>query len=148
MSRIVSVHAARPPEEGLRRYHNPDPRTRSEDGVVGIFERYESVCEVFRYGSLRLVQLNSYTQLRHSHHQNSSSISASGCASSRLPPLNANFRLLKTNFRSECFSPSVSHPAGTPPYPLATSRTAAKKRSRTLESPMKRTCRLSRRSVA
>jgi len=52
VSCIVLPQEARPPEEGLRRYHRPEPMTKSEEGVDGIEERYEMVCDVLRYGSL------------------------------------------------------------------------------------------------
>ena len=48
VSCTIPPHAARPPEEGLRRYQRPDPRTRREEGVEGAPESQRTVLVLFK----------------------------------------------------------------------------------------------------
>jgi hypothetical protein len=126
MSCTILLHAERPPDEGLRRYHNPDPSTSSEEGVSGALDKDRIVREVFMYGSLCCIR-QYRGDWEATYHQNS--------RSTDLAPSSI------TTFLSVCFSASPSHPAGTDPPP-SINLTAAKYSNLTEESPIKRTWRL------
>jgi hypothetical protein len=130
---IVLVHAAIPPVDGWRRYQSPDPRTRREDGLVEVRERWLVVLEVLRKGSLeniehgnqiRVMYISSDCAFSSTYHQNS-------IFKIPLPSPNTTSTLL-----SECFSPPASSVvAGNPG---SAKFDIAKNNDLVMESPMKR----------